>query len=143
MKSKRARILSAFKQDKIDILVCTDALARGIDIGQIDFVVSYDCPKFVKTYIHRVGRTARAGKTGSAITMVEKSKDQTFKALLSEAGKPLDITEEQVLIKAKEERIYNAALEKSKDILQEEVEAESSKKSSKKPRKMRNNKSNF
>lgn len=135
--------MSAFKQDKIDILVCTDALARGIDIGQIDFVVSYDCPKFVKTYIHRVGRTARAGKTGSAITMVEKSKDKTFKALLSEAGKPLDITEEQVLIKAKEERIYNAALEKSKDILQEEVEAESSKKSSKKPRKMRNNKSNF
>ena len=39
--------------DKIDILVATDALARGIDIGKIDFVISYDCPKFVKTYIHR------------------------------------------------------------------------------------------
>ena len=52
-RGKRGKILNQFKNDKIDILVATDALARGIDIGKIDFVISYDCPKFVKTYIHR------------------------------------------------------------------------------------------
>merc|ERR1719232_848607 len=65
-KGQRGKILSKFKNDKIDILVATDALARGIDIGTIDFVISYDCPSFIKTYIHRIGRTARAGRTGNA-----------------------------------------------------------------------------
>ena len=54
LKGKRAKVLNLFKNgDKIDILVSTDALARGIDIGTIEFVISYDNPKFVKTYIHR------------------------------------------------------------------------------------------
>ena len=55
LKSKRSKILNMFRSDsgKIDVLVSTDALARGIDIGTIEFVISYDTPKYVKTYIHR------------------------------------------------------------------------------------------
>ena len=63
-------------------LVATDALARGIDIGKIDYVVSYDCPKYIKTYIHRVGRTARAGQSGYAITILSgKGEDKQFNGL--------------------------------------------------------------
>ena len=58
LKFKRTKILKAFKNDKIEVLVSTDALARGIDIGTIDFVISYDVPSYVKTYIHRIGKNA-------------------------------------------------------------------------------------
>ena len=51
-------------------MVCTDAVARGMDLGVVDCVISYDPPKFVKNHIHRIGRTARAGKPGTAITLL-------------------------------------------------------------------------
>ena len=51
-------------------MVCTDAVARGMDLGVVDCVISYDPPKFVKNHIHRIGRTARAGKQGTAITLL-------------------------------------------------------------------------
>jgi ATP-dependent RNA helicase DDX51/DBP6 len=47
-------------------------MARGMDIENVKYVISYDPPPFIKTYIHRVGRTARAGKVGTAITMLQK-----------------------------------------------------------------------
>ena len=62
-----------------------------MDIGQIDYVISYDCPKFIKTYIHRVGRTARAGKHGYAITLLSgKSEDKQFNNIMKEAGRSID-----------------------------------------------------
>lgn len=51
-------------------MVCTDAVARGMDLGIVDCVISYDPPRYVKNYIHRVGRTARAGRPGTAITIL-------------------------------------------------------------------------
>ena len=74
-------------------------MARGIDIGKIDYVVSYDCPKYIKTYIHRVGRTARAGQSGYAITILSgKGEDKQFNGLMKEAGRNADKlpTEESV-----------------------------------------------
>lgn len=100
---KRKRMLNKFNSGTFDILVCSDALARGIDIGQIDYVISYDSPAFVKTYIHRVGRTARAGRAGTAITLVNaKSKEEkAFRALMREAGKmetlsPMEVDEDDL-----------------------------------------------
>lgn len=87
IKEKRSKVISKFRSGKVDILVSTDALARGIDIGTIDHVISYDCPAFVKTYIHRVGRTARAGKSGTAITLVDKKEERKFLAMIRDAGK--------------------------------------------------------
>ena len=54
-------------------------MARGMDIENVKYVISYDPPPFIKTYIHRVGRTARAGKVGTAITMLQKKEVIFFK----------------------------------------------------------------
>lgn len=53
-------------------LICSDAMARGMDVENVKYVISYDSPLFIKTYIHRVGRTARAGKLGTAFTLLQK-----------------------------------------------------------------------
>ena len=60
----------AFKAGRIDILVATDIVARGIDIDDIKLVINYDVPHDAEDYVHRIGRTARAGREGSAVTLV-------------------------------------------------------------------------
>jgi superfamily II DNA/RNA helicase len=67
----RERALRAFRSGKIDILVATDVAARGIDIVGVTHVINYECPDDEKAYLHRIGRTGRAGETGSAITFVD------------------------------------------------------------------------
>lgn len=57
-------------------LVTTDALARGIDLQNVDYVILYDAPRYVKNYIHRIGRTGRAGKKGTSLVLI--SPDQVF-----------------------------------------------------------------
>ena len=67
---QRNFVLKKFRDAKIQILVATDIAARGLDIEGVTHVISYDVPRDVETYIHRIGRTGRAGLTGSAITLV-------------------------------------------------------------------------
>ncbi len=67
----REQALRAFRNGKIDILVATDVAARGIDVENVTHVVNYQCPEDEKTYLHRTGRTGRAGHTGVAITLVD------------------------------------------------------------------------
>ena len=67
----RESALKDFKSLKRDILVATDVAARGIDIDGITHVINYQCPEDEKTYVHRIGRTARAGASGIAITFVD------------------------------------------------------------------------
>jgi superfamily II DNA/RNA helicase len=67
--AERERALRRFEEGKIDVLVATDVAARGLDIDNITLVVNYDPPEDHKAYLHRVGRTARAGRTGSAVTL--------------------------------------------------------------------------
>ncbi|UCD91409.1 MAG: DEAD/DEAH box helicase [Desulfobacterales bacterium] len=67
--SKRLRLMSRFKEGKIKILVATDVASRGIHVEDISHVVNYDLPQYVENYIHRIGRTARAGKTGKALSL--------------------------------------------------------------------------
>ncbi|GAB2974537.1 DEAD/DEAH box helicase [Amycolatopsis acidiphila] len=67
----REQALRAFRSGKIDVLVATDVAARGIDVDDVTHVVNYQTPEDEKTYIHRIGRTGRAGKTGVAITLVD------------------------------------------------------------------------
>jgi superfamily II DNA/RNA helicase len=66
----REQALRAFRNGKIDVLVATDVAARGIDVEDVTHVVNYQCPEDDKTYLHRIGRTGRAGKSGVAITFV-------------------------------------------------------------------------
>lgn len=67
----REQALRAFRKGKIDILVATDVAARGIDVDDVTHVINYQCPEDEKTYLHRIGRTGRAGNTGTAITFVD------------------------------------------------------------------------
>ncbi len=66
----RERVLDRFKSEQVKVLVATDVAARGLDIDDISHVVNYDLPYDVESYVHRIGRTGRAGKTGIAISLV-------------------------------------------------------------------------
>ncbi|WP_245854021.1 DEAD/DEAH box helicase [Geodermatophilus sabuli] len=67
----REQALRAFRSGKVDVLVATDVAARGIDVTGVSHVVNYQCPEDEKTYVHRIGRTGRAGQTGVAVTLVD------------------------------------------------------------------------
>jgi superfamily II DNA/RNA helicase len=67
----REQALRAFRSGKVDVLVATDVAARGIDVTGVSHVVNYQCPEDEKTYVHRIGRTGRAGSTGIAVTLVD------------------------------------------------------------------------
>ena len=68
--AERDEVMFKFKSQQIDVLVATDIVARGIDIDDIQMVINYDVPHDVEDYVHRIGRTARADRDGSAITFV-------------------------------------------------------------------------
>lgn len=67
----REKSLKKFRANQVDVLVCTDVAARGIDVIGVSHVVNYECPEDEKAYIHRIGRTGRAGAKGVAITLVD------------------------------------------------------------------------
>jgi superfamily II DNA/RNA helicase len=67
----REKALKAFRAGEVDVLVATDVAARGIDIDDITHVINYQCPEDEKMYVHRIGRTGRAGRTGIAVTLVD------------------------------------------------------------------------
>ncbi|CAK6439926.1 unnamed protein product [Pipistrellus nathusii] len=85
---QRKWILKQFEQGKIQLLISTDATARGIDVQGVQLVVNYDAPQYLRTYVHRVGRTARAGKTGQAFTLLLQVQERRFLRMLAEAGVP-------------------------------------------------------
>ncbi|OZD19350.1 ATP-dependent helicase [Rhodococcus sp. 06-156-3C] len=68
---QREKALKKFRTGGIDVLVATDVAARGIDIDDVTHVINYQCPEDEKTYVHRIGRTGRAGRTGIAVTLVD------------------------------------------------------------------------
>lgn len=77
----RNRILREFREGKIQIMVTTDLLARGLDEPSIKYVISFDLPYKAEDFLHRIGRTARAGREGTAITFVTPSDGRTFRKM--------------------------------------------------------------
>jgi superfamily II DNA/RNA helicase len=77
----RERSLRAFRNGKIDVLVATDVAARGIDVEGVTHVVNYDCPEDEKAYLHRIGRTGRAGGSGVAVTFVDWAEQVRWKLI--------------------------------------------------------------
>nr|XP_010920814.1 DEAD-box ATP-dependent RNA helicase 1 isoform X1 [Elaeis guineensis] len=124
--SLRSKTLKAFREGKIEVLVATDAMTRGMDVEGIANVINYDMPAYVKTYIHRAGRTARAGQTGRCFTLLRKDEIKRFSKMLRKINNnscnlhslPDDSIEEL-------RPIYSSALEK----LKEYVESETARKS--------------
>ena len=78
---QRNFVLKKFREAKIQILVATDIAARGLDIEGVTHVISYDIPRDVETYIHRIGRTGRAGEKGSAITLVTENEIEKLRRI--------------------------------------------------------------
>eukprot|EP00197_Chlamydomonas_leiostraca_P015958 CAMPEP_0202884200 /NCGR_PEP_ID=MMETSP1391-20130828/40555_1 /ASSEMBLY_ACC=CAM_ASM_000867 /TAXON_ID=1034604 /ORGANISM="Chlamydomonas leiostraca, Strain SAG 11-49" /LENGTH=378 /DNA_ID=CAMNT_0049567343 /DNA_START=12 /DNA_END=1145 /DNA_ORIENTATION=- len=83
--SQRAAALHSFKAGQIKVLVASDAMTRGMDIENVENVVNYDAPVYAKTYVHRAGRTARAGRAGRVFTLLRDQDVRHFKQMLRKA----------------------------------------------------------
>ncbi|XP_065878818.1 DEAD-box ATP-dependent RNA helicase 1 isoform X2 [Euphorbia lathyris] len=83
--SVRSKTLKAFREGKIQVLVCSDAMTRGMDVEGVRNVINYDKPPYIKTHVHRAGRTARAGQTGRCFTLLHKYEVRRFRKMLLKA----------------------------------------------------------
>ncbi|XP_020584076.1 DEAD-box ATP-dependent RNA helicase 28 [Phalaenopsis equestris] len=86
---QRLDALELFRKQKVDFLIATDVAARGLDIVGVQTVISFACPRDITSYVHRVGRTARAGREGYAVTFVTDSDRSLLKAIAKRAGSKL------------------------------------------------------
>ena len=89
----RTRTLADFKSGKIRFLVATNVASRGLDITDLPFVLSYDLPEDADTYVHRIGRTARAGREGTAITFVGEWDLDAWEQIRTEVGVEVEVDE--------------------------------------------------
>ncbi|KAI3698797.1 hypothetical protein L2E82_42625 [Cichorium intybus] len=99
--AKRLGALNKFKSGECNILICTDVASRGLDIPSVDMVINYDIPTNSKDYIHRVGRTARAGRSGVGISLVNQYELEWYIQIEKLIGKKLpqfEAQEEEVLL---------------------------------------------
>src|SRR3989344_7455461 len=92
LQKKRTSVMEKFTERRVYVLVCTDIAARGLDIKGISHVYNYDIPKTSKDYIHRIGRTARAGKEGIAINVVSDRDYDNFRNVLSDHSLTIEKT---------------------------------------------------
>ena len=90
----REKALTKFREDKLDVLVATDVAARGIDVAAVTHVINYTCPEDDKAYIHRIGRTGRAGASGIAITFVDWADLHRWKMINKTLDLPFDEPQE-------------------------------------------------
>ncbi|WP_080799220.1 DEAD/DEAH box helicase [Arabiibacter massiliensis] len=88
---QRKRALENFRRGKTSILVATDVLARGIDVPDVDHVINFDLPDMPEDYVHRIGRTGRAGEEGYAISFVTRESNRTLKDIEKLIGKELPL----------------------------------------------------
>jgi superfamily II DNA/RNA helicase len=89
----REEIMRGFKAGRLPVLVGTDVLSRGIDVDNIDLVINYDVPPDPEDYVHRIGRTGRAERTGRSITMVNPMDLRRWKRIEELVGRSLSWTQ--------------------------------------------------
>lgn len=118
---QRSALVADFKAGRVETVVCSDAMARGMDIEDVANVVNYDVPSFIKTYIHRVGRTARAGRHGRCVTLVKMGQMKGMMRMLKKADnnklKPYPLQQEHMKTLVPR---YTEALQRLKDTLEAE-----------------------
>jgi len=91
--AQRTKVINLFKKQAFRILIATDVAARGIDVNGLTHVINFSLPETAETYIHRIGRTGRAGKNGVAITFVTPGERRKLKAIEDELGTKLEFRE--------------------------------------------------
>lgn len=94
--SARQAALNMFKSKKIRVLIATDIASRGIDINKLSHVINYDLPEDPESYVHRIGRTGRAGMSGIALSFCDNKERSLLKSIQKLIGKKLDILEHEV-----------------------------------------------
>jgi len=92
--NQRQKALKDFKEGKIRVLVATDIAARGIDIDKLKYVINFDVPNVSETYVHRIGRSGRAGEEGIAISICEPEENAYIKGIQKLIGKKIDVIED-------------------------------------------------
>ncbi len=100
--SDRSLALNDFKSGKIKILVATDVAARGLDISGLDYVLNFDIPNIPETYVHRIGRTARAGELGTAISFCSADERGFIKNIEKLIGQTLPVAQENPYLQDKD-----------------------------------------
>ena len=98
--SKRQRALADFKSNRLRVLVATDIAARGIDVDGISHVINYDLPVEIESYVHRIGRTGRAGASGIALTFCDPSERSRLRAIERAIRQPIEIQKIPTLMAA-------------------------------------------
>ena len=90
---QRARMaaLDAFRNDQVQLLVCSDVAARGLDIPDVSHVINYDPPHHAEDYVHRIGRTGRAGKSGVALTIATRADTRAVEEIEKLIGRKIDV----------------------------------------------------
>jgi ATP-dependent RNA helicase DeaD len=88
--AQRDRVMAKFRQGTADLLIATDVAARGLDVEHVSHVVNYDIPQTPEVYVHRIGRTARAGREGTALTLVLPRERFLLKAIERTTGQPFE-----------------------------------------------------
>jgi ATP-dependent RNA helicase DeaD len=82
--NRRRQVMDAFREGKLDVLVASDVAARGLDIKDVNLVINYDLPRTSEEYVHRIGRTARAGKEGKVISLLCREDYRNFRRILQD-----------------------------------------------------------
>ncbi len=112
--SKRERVINNFRNGKSRILIATDVAARGLDIPLIQHVINYDLPQVPEDYIHRIGRTGRAGKDGSALTFLTPSDRSMWNSISRLINPDLKISKEGQSRNSKDKKRFKARFKKEK-----------------------------
>jgi len=115
---QRDRVMNRFRSGLINILVASDVAARGLDIDDVDVVINYDVPTDEEYYVHRIGRTGRAQKSGLSITLVTRMEKNRLKAIANYSKAvitPMNIPSLEKVIDVRMKRILNKALEVAKE----------------------------
>ena len=118
---KDSNHLKSFKRSESGVLFCTDVASRGLDIKKVDWVIQYDCPTQTDDYLHRIGRTARIGETGSSVLFVLPSEIEYIQLLNKSSVMLSEIKLHNVLKKFAEGK-SNKLVEEKAQILQNKIE---------------------
>ena len=113
----RTNTLNAFRNGKVRVLVATDIASRGIDVDSITHVINYDLPEETESYIHRIGRTARAGASGAAISFVSAEERGLLRAVERLIKREIDICRDQPYHSEKAERAAGKSVDENGDFV--------------------------